>query len=350
MLTLLLIISIVIGVTASPIAGALAPIIAVLGVHFAPKKIKLLVIRAEFLVLSSIMIKLGIKASPLTWLRHYVVGSGKAMEDAASAVQAASSALRAAIIGAWDNYNEEAPDLIRTFGTVYGNKYCVYHSTLYDGSGFDGRPDLFYLLGGFTFLLRRDGLVSGKDRYDWHPNGYHISDNGEKTPLYFSSPFGGEKLVPVYKALNLLFGNDWFSNNNLTRVYGIPNKLWDDMALVGAKAFNSWFDKIKVEGLVDLEVELTVKSGENFDGQEVKRVANLELATLENAGFYFYSSPAYKDKFGVYYDMYGEVVDAEEYPRKWDYDREDFERLYGLNRPQKERRERGSRSRGRGRR
>lgn len=197
------------------------------------KKNKLRIIKYAVLVIGGGVItaaKCGVKAAkpfelPLKWLLHYISGSGKALQVPIETVKAAKSALFEAI----RSHNK----------VVTGKYYCLYHSTLYEGAGFYGRPTLFYLVGGFTFLFRRDYTFSGKDQYDWHPN-----ENGE----YFTSPLGEGKWAIFFMAfLDLVFGNNWFIVGGFpSGQAGISNKLWDDLHLVGAKPFWSFFDKYDI--------------------------------------------------------------------------------------------------------
>ena len=174
---------------------------------------------------------------PVKWLNHYLKGSGKPLEVPDELVYQARSALLGAI-NKDDYYNR----YYSTTTTLTG-KYCVSHSTLYEGRGFYGRPSLFYVMGGFTFrLYKKDGryLVSGNDRYDWHPTEY-----GD----YFTSPLGKSKaMVFIIKVLGLIFGNDLFVTNGWPMgEAGISNKLWDELHKVGAKAFNSYFKNVEIE-------------------------------------------------------------------------------------------------------
>jgi len=92
--------------------------------------------------------------------------------------------------------------------------------------GFWGKPELFYLVGGFTFTLhyKTKGRVTlhGVDRYDWHP-----WPSGE----WAISPFPCRFLLNI---AGKLFGNEYFSED------GISNKLWADLVThANCKEFNS---------------------------------------------------------------------------------------------------------------
>lgn len=193
------------------------------------RNIKLLVLKVMFIValLGAFIGTLFVKKEyhyPVRWLLHFLVGSGKNLKVPDYIVVAAKSALERAMRD--NDYRNSG----------LSGKYCVNHSTLYDGSGFHGRPTLFYLLGGFTFYYdETTGRVSGHDEYDWHSNG-----DGN----YFTSPLGdGKVMTAIVKVMGKLFGDDlfvvdgWPSNET-----GISNKLWEEFYKVGAKSFKSTFD------------------------------------------------------------------------------------------------------------
>lgn len=166
---------------------------------------------------------------PVKWLNHFLKGSGRRMRVPDKLVHQAHSAMRRAV--QYDDYG--------TIG-LYG-KWCVNHSTLYEGSGFYSRPTLFYLLGGFTFKTyegeNNQVMVSGEDYYDWHS-----TEDGD----YFTSPLGDSKwMLKIIQIMDKIFGNDLFV------IYGWPcgnagisNKLWEEMYKVGAKSFYSYFEGV----------------------------------------------------------------------------------------------------------
>jgi hypothetical protein len=200
---------------------------------------------------------------PIFWLLHYLRGSGEAMPVPTDIVRQGEKVFLAAISESNDS-NGRGP-VIGSSGAKY-RPYCVYHSTLYDGKGFHGRPTLFYLLGGFTFRLYpgkywedADGeghetlVVSGNDRYDWHAN-----EDGR----FFSSPIGsGFFAKSVIKIAGFLFGEKYFleegSPFSVTGEMGISNELWHDMKHVGAREFNSYFTGVEIclDGLTYAELE-----------------------------------------------------------------------------------------------
>lgn len=178
---------------------------------------------------------------PVEWLLHYLKGSGKAKEVPNKLFQQADSAMARAIIANF--YLEEK----------YCSKarYCVHHSTLYEGSGFANRPSLFYLVGGFTFTLIKpkwlydyDGwfLVSGHDVYDWHAN---------EQGFYFDSPLGSNFIMKVIvKLLGKIYGEEYFhvSNDGINENNAcLSNKLWETFAQYGAKAFTSYWKNVVID-------------------------------------------------------------------------------------------------------
>lgn len=218
---------------------------------------------------------------PVRWLLHFLVGSGKDLKVPDYIVIGAQSALERAMRD--NDYRNSG----------LSGKYCVNHSTLYDGSGFHGRPTLFYLLGGFTFYYNEaTGRVSGHDEYDWHSNG-----DGN----YFTSPLGdGKVMTAIVKVMGKLFGDDlfvvdgWPSNET-----GISNKLWEEFYKVGAKSFNSVFDcyvefdpaflqSIKEDNSFNYFEEVIVGDGYservyNINGESMKAIFKVE--NMDEEGF-----------------------------------------------------------------
>lgn len=214
------------------------------------KKVKLYVLKLIIMAIIKMAIIINIKGLkyPLTWLLHYLEGSGAPMEVPSCLVQSAKSAFSKAI---WYD----------CYGTIEGGewegKYCVSHSTLYEGCGFYNRPILFYLLGGFSFeaIKTSKGIaVIGEDVYDWHPT---------KEGNYFTSPLGNNILINLLvKLMRIIFGNEYFVSHGFpSGETGISNKLWADFEKVGAKPFKSKFKTVL----------WTSKEFEELIGKEVKR-------------------------------------------------------------------------------
>lgn len=250
------------------------------------KNIKLAVLRVLFVIvlLNSFIGTFFVKKEyhyPVRWLLHFLVGSGKDLKVPDYIVVAAKSALERAMRD--NDYRNSG----------LSGKYCVNHSTLYDGSGFHGRPTLFYLLGGFTFYYdETTGRVSGHDEYDWHSNG-----DGN----YFTSPLGdGKVMTTIVKIMGKLFGDDlfvvdgWPSNET-----GISNKLWEEFYKVGAKSFKSTFDcyvefdpaflqSIKEDNSFNYFEEVIVGDGYservyNINGESMKAIFKVE--SMDEEGF-----------------------------------------------------------------
>ena len=231
------------------------------------KNIKLAVLRVLFVIvlLNSFIGTFFAKKEyhyPVRWLLHFLVGSGKNLKVPDYIVVAAKSALERAMRD--NDYRNSG----------LSGKYCVNHSTLYDGSGFHGRPTLFYLLGGFTFYYdETTGRVSGYDEYDWHSNG-----DGN----YFTSPLGdGKVMTAIVKVMGKLFGDDLFV------VDGWP------------KSFKSTFDcyvefdpaflqSIKEDNSFNYFEEVIVGDGYservyNINGESMKAIFKVE--SMDEEGF-----------------------------------------------------------------
>lgn len=184
---------------------------------------------------------------PVKWLLHFLKGSGTALEVPAHLVEGAKSAMREAVRA--NLYHAQKAS----------GKYCVYSSTVYEGAGFSNRPELFYLVGGFTFRLYKNGTVSAGDYYDWH------SSDG----AYFTSPLGEGKLWNlVIRFLGFIFGDDLFVTKGFPcGSQGISNKLWEQLYQVGAKSFHSYFKNVPVFDNLDMqEISILRRS---LDGEEL---------------------------------------------------------------------------------
>lgn len=115
-------------------------------------------------VLSSLLwagSRVGPYKKPCEWLLHYISGSGREKPIPAYVMSKSIKDILYAL-----NIQED--------NVVQGRDYTLHfnNSTLYSGGGFENRPDLFYLIGGFTATVRvEEGRVFVKlqDVYDWHP-------------------------------------------------------------------------------------------------------------------------------------------------------------------------------------
>ena len=224
--------------------------------------------------------KVGIKGGivrleyPMRWLRHYLIGSGESIEVPSWIVKEGTNAMKVAI----EEANIAYEDQFEGFDP-YANKYegllrpyCVYHSTLYEGSGFYGRPILFYLLGGFTFRLYYNSknnqfMVSGKDHYDWHSI---VADDGSRQ--YFTSPLGSSKfMVLLVYLVGKIFGDEYFVTEGFPMgEAGISNRLWEDMKKVGAKEFNSYFVNQQIYIIYDIDNLLSSFPQTSWGGYIIK--------------------------------------------------------------------------------
>ena len=182
---------------------------------------------------------------PMTWLLHFLKGTEKNLKVPEEVVLEAEDAIVRGILG--EKYDE------RREGSSWCNKdlegrHQVYHSTLYEGSGFYDRPTLFYLVGGFTFQSKVEGdfyidwdgeiikynyggclKIDGLDMYDWHPT---KSEGGD----YFTSPMAEWMIKP----LNKIFGENLFPMNGFpSGETGISNQLWEEFYRAGAGDFIS---------------------------------------------------------------------------------------------------------------
>lgn len=265
--------------------------------------LRVMIIAALTTVISifSVFRKAGVKEGivrleyPMRWLRHYLIGSGKSIEVPSWIVKEGTNAMKVAIeeanisyedqYGGFDPYANKYEGLLRP--------YCVYHSTLYEGSGFYGRPILFYLLGGFTFRLyykNRQFIVSGKDHYDWHCT---VANDGSRQ--YFTSPLGSSKFMVllVYLA-GRIFGDQYFVTEGFPMgEAGISNRLWEDMKKVGAKEFNSYFVNQPIDIVCDIDIDNILSSfpqtswggyiikNEAEEGRTVVTICNDIVASIE---------------------------------------------------------------------
>lgn len=158
---------------------------------------------------------------PTLWLSHYLNGSGKTLKVPVEVMEQAAPL-----------FVNRCGYLIDSHNGV--NTVGLHHSTLYEGSGFHGRPSLFYLVGGFTYKVEATthGIrVYGEDVYDWHPSEYG---------KYFTSPIGTNKIICAIA--QFVLGSYFSSENSVTGEKGISNRLWEDFLKVGAQDFLSVFN------------------------------------------------------------------------------------------------------------
>lgn len=160
------------------------------------------------------------------WMFFYLSGSGKDRSLPAGLVPAK-------MVAAARGQEHYVPGSgTRPSCTVLSKGYAFHNNSMdYTGSGFSDRPEAFYLVGGMTWVVtyhKTNVTISGEDRYDWHPN-----EDGK----FFTSPFSVKVIIAM---MGRLFGNEYFPIAGYpSGEPGISNKLWMDLALVGAKEFTT---------------------------------------------------------------------------------------------------------------
>ena len=229
----------------------------------AARKLRLVVLRCMFIAAFKIIriadkLTFGrIKAIhalywPTMWLSHYLNGSGKTLVVPTEVMEQAAPL-----------FTNRYGYLIDSHNGI--NVVGLHHSTLYEGSGFHGRPSLFYLVGGFTYRVEAvtHGIrVYGEDVYDWHPAEYG---------KYFTSPIGTNKIICALA--QVILGSYFSSENSVTGEKGISNRLWEDFLEVGASDFLSVFDHEYALG-EDTYVILTHKYNALFwEGNQWRQVS-----------------------------------------------------------------------------
>lgn len=132
----------------------------------------------------------------------------------------------------------EAQDY-RTIKVVDCDEFVPFHrTTLYNGAGFYGRPEMFYTVGCFTFVVRYQGdkvIIFGEDDYDWHP-----TSEGD----WFCSPLPLPEWLakPIVFVLGMIFGEDCFPMKGFpSEKPSVSNKFWARCANWGAKPFKTIF-------------------------------------------------------------------------------------------------------------
>lgn len=255
---------------------------------------------------------------PTYWLSHYLNGSGKTLVVPTEVMEQAAPLFTNRCGYLIDSHNG-----INTVG--------LHHSTLYEGSGFHGRPSLFYLVGGFTYQVEAvtNGIrVYGKDVYDWHPAEYG---------KYFTSPIGTNKVICAIA--QLVLGNYFSSENSVTGEKGISNRLWEDFLKVGANDFLSVFDHEYALSEDDVYVILTNNNSslfwegdqwrqnidvigyngvsESYDGYYYGSYLELNNKDLEKESlleyYWDYYGPAY------FYNMLKDMEDEFNLPENWKF-------------------------------
>jgi len=124
-------------------------------------------------------------------------------------------------------------------------KFCVNNTTLYEGVGFGHRPELFYMIGCFTFDYERINSeyvrVKFEDVYDWHPG--EVLDEGEEyqEEYWYTTPLP----APLARIGRLIFGDFYFPKYGWPmQQEGVSNAFFADLESVGARPFTSRFSGI----------------------------------------------------------------------------------------------------------
>jgi hypothetical protein len=178
--------------------------------------LKLHILRLLFLVTSFLIGTIG-RSYRFLWLYHYIAGSGKTKKMPRKYLEPLMM-----VRARRDSRRHET--------TTNGFKYFLHHTLEYEGSGFWGRPEAFYMVGCMTYLIsfkRNRVIVSGKDVYDWHP---------DATGNFHTSGLD----IRAIRVLSFFFGSEYFKEEGYPMGGpGISNKMWMDFEKVGSKPFTT---------------------------------------------------------------------------------------------------------------
>ena len=209
------------------------------------KAIKLVAMRIIFTVVMRIAWAVT-RRERFLWLAYYLEGSGTLLGVPAHVVQA----IQKTLAGLWMEGEAIDHRSVCSDGPVDAALVCLGHSTLYEGSGFEGRPEAFYVVGGFTYHVVANYLVgtvtvNGFDEYDWHPQVTEEFDDESLSwvtrEFWFTSPVPA-KLHVAARIAAKVFGNEYFVHDvryDGAVSWGVSNRLWADLVQVGAKPFTS---------------------------------------------------------------------------------------------------------------
>lgn len=181
------------------------------------------------------------------WLLHYLRGTGETLWVKEEHLLALLPTLKREWDWALEHPDCEGSTLVKSVHTRRGSfidRVGFWSTTLYEGRGFGSRPELFYILGCFTFTVRHDRdaaqggyvvTVEGADRYDWH-----ATPEGE----YYTSPTARWAVALA----GLVFGREYFPLQGFPMGEpGISNRLWADLEKVGARPFKTRFRAVVPE-------------------------------------------------------------------------------------------------------
>ena len=154
------------------------------------------------------------------WMYHYLRGKGGTQTVPFKYVQQSS--------GMFDRISDGQD-----------GQYCVDSTILYEGAGFGSRPELFYMIGGFTFNIERLDTeyvrIQFEDVYDWHPAPSDYEENWFTTPL-------PRRLARIGR---FIFGDFYFPEYGFPMgEQGVSNAFFCDFQRDGAKEFTSVFSGV----------------------------------------------------------------------------------------------------------
>lgn len=206
------------------------------------KLIKLHILRA-LAMLGALLAWKATGKQRFQWLFHYLQGSGQPLRLPGEVITGAAQTLARL-------WAATAPEVLtgKLTGQRFENDVLLGHSTEYEGSGFSGRPEAFYTVGGFHYTVkvdRRLGKVelAGEDVYDWHAVASERWDEEScsyvTTSEWYTSPFP-QRLGWLVKLAAKVFGNEYFVVGGWPMgEAGISNRLWADLVSAGAKPFTT---------------------------------------------------------------------------------------------------------------
>ena len=177
------------------------------------------------------------------WLFHYLQGSGQPLHLPSEVITGVAQTLARL-------WAATVPDALtgKLAGQRFENNVILGHSTEYEGSGFQGRPEAFYTVGGFHYTVKIDqrlGKVEldGTDVYDWHEIASESWDEESfsyvTTGQWYTSPFP-QRYGWLVQLAAKVFGSEYFVVGGWPMgEAGISNRLWADLVQVGAKPFTT---------------------------------------------------------------------------------------------------------------
>lgn len=208
------------------------------------KLLKLLILRALAMLGAFAAWKVTRKQR-FQWLFHYLQGTGRPLHLPGEVITGAQETLARL-------WAATAPEVLtgELPGQHFKNNVLLGHSTEYAGAGFQGRPEAFYTVGGFHYTVEvsqrcAGGKVelTGEDVYDWHAITEERWDEESysyvTTEQWYTSPFPAQ-LGWLVKLAAKVFGSEYFVVGGWPMgEAGISNRLWADLAQVGARPFTT---------------------------------------------------------------------------------------------------------------